>query len=272
MQISQQTQKYLPRVSSLFRQIFLQPLLHPLPLRIDDAIKHRMADRAIRQDHVIAEHVLFHVAKTGLYFAQIKPNKEKKREMTDIALLLIAGLIFILFSIFSLWFLRREYRLRGKLTWFGSIVHVAMYAIHGMFSSLLVWGPSTVPALGTGGRVGIALMIIGFGITFYAMDLLRTFSRWVGNDTPGLKTNGLYRFSRNPQFIGYGIFILGFILAWWTPSGLIALVTYAMLAYSVARMEEEHLTRVYGQPYLNYCVRVPRFIGFPRKEIRSQDN
>jgi protein-S-isoprenylcysteine O-methyltransferase Ste14 len=192
--------------------------------------------------------------------------------MTDIALPMIAGLIFTLFSIFSLWFLRREYRVRGKLTWFGSMVHVVMYAVHGMFSSLLVWGTSTVPALGMGSGVGIALMVIGLGIMVYAMDLLRTFSRWLGNDTPGLKTNGLYRFSRNPQFVGYGIFILGFIVAWWTPPGLIAFVTYAMLAYSVARMEEEHLTRVYGQPYLNYCVRVPRFIGFPRKEIRSQDN
>ena len=141
-----------------------------------------------------------------------------------------------------------------------------MYGVHGMFSSLLVWGQSSVPALGTGGGIGIVLMVIGFGIMIYAMDLLHTFSRWLGNDTPGLKTNGLYRFSRNPQFVGYGILILGFIVAWWTPPGLIALVTFAILAYSVTRMEEEHLTRVYGQSYLDYCARVPRFIGLPRKE------
>jgi len=70
MQISQQNQKDLPKVSPLFRQILFQPPPYPLPLRIQNGIKHRMADRAIRQDHVVAEHALLDSAEMGLYFAQ----------------------------------------------------------------------------------------------------------------------------------------------------------------------------------------------------------
>jgi len=190
--------------------------------------------------------------------------------MIDFVLLIVAVLIFTLFTVFSLWLLRREYRLNGKLTWLGSLVHVVMYAVHGMLSGLLLWGPATVPAMGPGSAAGIALMVIGLGITAYAMDLFRTFSRWLGNNTPGLTTNGLYRFSRNPQFVGYGLFILGFTIAWWTPLAVIVLFTYALLVTSVARVEEEHLTKTYGQSYLDYCDRVPRFIGRSKDGMRPR--
>ena len=40
--------------------------------------------------------------------------------MSETITLLIVGAFFILFSVFSMWYLRREYRLRGKLSVFGS--------------------------------------------------------------------------------------------------------------------------------------------------------
>ena len=88
-------------------------------------------------------------------------------------------------------------------------------------------------------------------------------SRWLGSATPGLKTGGLYRYSRNPQFVAYGALILGAVIAWGNPLGLLGLASYLALAYAVARIEEEHLARIYGQDYLDYCARVPRFVGWP---------
>jgi len=181
--------------------------------------------------------------------------------MTDSVLLLIAGLFFILFSVFSLWFVRREYRLYGKLTWLGSIIHCAMYGPHVILSGLIIGWPETLPEMGCVTVTGLALMVIGWGITIYAMDFFRTFSRWLGNETPGLTVNRLYRISRNPQFVGYGLFFVGVFITWWTPLAIIGLLSYAALVYAVARVEEEHLTRVYGQAYLEYCNRVPRFFG-----------
>jgi protein-S-isoprenylcysteine O-methyltransferase Ste14 len=187
--------------------------------------------------------------------------------MNDTYLIWIAGALFVAGSAFSLWYLRREYRLLGKLSWFGSILHVLMYAFHGMFLGVLACGPgaSTLPAMGPGGVAGIIVMVVGTGITVYAMDLFHTFSRWVGNKTPGLQTTGLYRYSRNPQFVGYGLLVLGFVIAWWNDYIWIGLLAYAALVYAVARVEEEHLLRVYGEPYRDYCRRVPRFLGSPKE-------
>jgi protein-S-isoprenylcysteine O-methyltransferase Ste14 len=179
--------------------------------------------------------------------------------MTYTQAALASGGIFLVFSAFSLWYLRREYRQRGKLSWFGSLIHVLMYAAHGMFSGVLFWGPLGIVSLGPLAWAGIPLMVLGVGITVYAMDLFRTFSRWVGNRTPGLQTGGLYRYSRNPQFVGYGLLILGCVLAWWNAWAWLSMLTYCILACAVAHSEEEHLTRVYGDAYREYCARVPRF-------------
>jgi protein-S-isoprenylcysteine O-methyltransferase Ste14 len=172
---------------------------------------------------------------------------------------LISGLLFLVLTPIALWWLRREYRQRGKLTWFGSLVHIAAYTFHGMFMGVLIWGPQGIASMKPLAWIGIPLMVIGVGITVYAMDLFRTFSRWVGNQTPGLRTGGLYRYSRNPQFVGYGLLILGCILAWWNTWAWLGMLAYCILVYFVARIEEEHLTGVYGEAYRGYCSRVPRF-------------
>ena len=185
--------------------------------------------------------------------------------MTYLQAALASGGIFIVFSALSLWYLHFEYRRRGKLDWFGSLVHILVYATHGMFCGVLLWGPQGIFHLGPLAWIGIPLMVLGVGITVYAMDLFRTFSRWVGNRTPGLQTGGLYRYSRNPQFVGYGLLILGCVLAWWNAWALIGLLAYCLLAYAVARVEEEHLARVYGAAYREYCARVPRFFGKGKK-------
>jgi protein-S-isoprenylcysteine O-methyltransferase Ste14 len=190
--------------------------------------------------------------------------------MSEDLALLIVGLFFVVFAVFSLWYLRKEYRQRGKLSWWGSIVHVTMFMVNGIFVSVSAWGVDGIPPMSGQAWLGVPLMVAGLGIVVYAMDLFRKFSRWLGNDTPGLATGGLYSLSRNPQFVGYGLLILGVVIAWGRASGWIGLLSFLMLAYLTARVEEEHLTRVYGQSYRDYCSRVPRFIGLPKKENKPQ--
>lgn len=185
--------------------------------------------------------------------------------MSDMTAILLAGGLFIASSIFSIWLLRRQYRLYGKLNWFGMLIHVTVYAFHGMFTGVITWGnTTTIPPMGPARAVGVVLMIIGLMTTIYAMDLFRTFSRWMGSETPGLRTSGLYRWSRNPQFIGYGILLLGFLIGWWNALSWLGIVSYVLLVYAIARVEEEHLERVYGAEYREFCQRVPRFFGLPK--------
>lgn len=185
--------------------------------------------------------------------------------MTDTFARVVSGLIFLAFSAFALWWLRREYKQHGKLTRFGSIIHVLMYATHGMFTGTLITGADAAHPPARLLWLGIPLMVIGICITAVGMDLFRRFSRWMGSDTPGLKTDGLYRYSRNPQFVGYGLLLLGYLLSWWNSLAWIGLLAYAALAYAVTRIEEEHLTRIYGDSYREYCQRVPRYLGSPKR-------
>ena len=173
---------------------------------------------------------------------------------------------FIINSVISIWVLRWQYQQLGKLNWFGTLIHITVYAIHAMFCGMLAWESLyVVPTMGSSAGYGLALMIIGFVGTIYAMDLLRSFSRWLGSYTPGLKTDGLYRWSRNPQFITYGLLLLGCFITWWNNLAWLGIFSTIVLVFVIVRVEEEHLERIYGAEYREYCERVPRFFGIPKR-------
>jgi protein-S-isoprenylcysteine O-methyltransferase Ste14 len=186
---------------------------------------------------------------------------KKRDSMSGTDEYLTSGLFFVGISAFTLWLLRREYRLRGKLRGLGSLAHVVMFVANGIFVGLLILGPRGVPPMKGLPWLGLPLMIAGLGVLIYAMDLFRSFSRWLGSGTRGLKISGIYNLSRNPQFVGYGLFILGAQVAWGRPLGWLGVIVYYLLIRVVAWVEEEHLSRVYGQAYRDYCARVPRFVG-----------
>jgi protein-S-isoprenylcysteine O-methyltransferase Ste14 len=82
--------------------------------------------------------------------------------------------------------------------------------------------------------------------------------------TDGLRTRGIYRWSRNPQ---YALAAPGYItLALGSQSGR-ALCLAALLAFvfwQMAVLEERWLLATYGSAYSRYCRRVARFYNFDR--------
>jgi len=81
------------------------------------------------------------------------------------------------------------------------------------------------------------------------------------NVDDGLVTNGPYAFSRNPQYIGFILFVIGMTLYWPTlitiPMGFLLCLAY----YWLARTEEKNLAKMFGSKYQEYGQKVPRFIG-----------
>lgn len=76
----------------------------------------------------------------------------------------------------------------------------------------------------------------------------------------GLVTTGIYRFVRHPQYTGIFLFTLGWILHW--PS-VITLLLWPVLvaAYMwLARREERFVIEEFGDAYLEYANRTPRFL------------
>ncbi len=108
--------------------------------------------------------------------------------------------------------------------------------------------------------VGGFLFGLGLGIDLWGTKTL-TAQQSLG-EKGKIVTEGPYHFTRNPQYVGFIILYSGIIiLVSWS---LMALVTGAFaifLFFIIPFSEEPWLRQQYGQPYEEYCKKVPRFIG-----------
>ncbi|HNR90751.1 MAG TPA: isoprenylcysteine carboxylmethyltransferase family protein [Spirochaetota bacterium] len=110
--------------------------------------------------------------------------------------------------------------------------------------------------------VGFLLGSIGLALCGYA-QIKMGLSWRVGIDEErrtALVTTGLYRYIRNPTYLGLFILCAGVWLIWptWTIA-LFGLVFYLMLEVQV-RCEEEFLLRVHGEFYREYLQDTKRYI------------
>ena len=85
-----------------------------------------------------------------------------------------------------------------------------------------------------------------------------------GGDAPLFVSHGLFRFSRNPIFVGMILVGLAAALAsglWWAWASLAIFI--ASCAVQV-RIEEAHLEASFGRSYLDFRAMVPRWLGWKR--------
>jgi protein-S-isoprenylcysteine O-methyltransferase Ste14 len=80
-------------------------------------------------------------------------------------------------------------------------------------------------------------------------------------DAPVFVSSGLYRFSRNPIFLGMILLSIGTAIgvgyAWvWLAAAL-----FALSAHISVLLEEQHLSKNFGADYAAFKSRVPRWIG-----------
>jgi protein-S-isoprenylcysteine O-methyltransferase Ste14 len=85
--------------------------------------------------------------------------------------------------------------------------------------------------------------------------------------TRRLVTSGIYRWVRNPIYLGGTLMILGAALANRSPTLLLAAALFPIaMHFTVVRGEEQRLEREFGDEYLEYTRRVPRWIPrMPKK-------
>ncbi len=106
--------------------------------------------------------------------------------------------------------------------------------------------------------IGIALVTIGFGFTIYGYFDLGIENTYGADE--GLVTNGLYAYSRNPQYVSSILGFFGTALAHGGAHAAIlcglAILVYVILPFT----EEPWLQQAYGDVYLDYKRRTPRFL------------
>jgi protein-S-isoprenylcysteine O-methyltransferase Ste14 len=109
--------------------------------------------------------------------------------------------------------------------------------------------------------VGDLLAASGTVLCLAGMRKFTGSSELTGTSNEALVTTGVYRHSRNPQYLGYVLTLTGLALA--RRSGL-ALAMTGLLALTYARwipIEEEHLADTLGQPYNAYRRATRRWWG-----------
>jgi len=76
----------------------------------------------------------------------------------------------------------------------------------------------------------------------------------------------MYRWSRNSQFFGWYLAIVGYITMGVSGYVLLATILTIILShYYIVRFEELFLERVFGEEYLRYKLRTPRYVGEAKK-------
>lgn len=109
-----------------------------------------------------------------------------------------------------------------------------------------------------------ALFLIGGAIYLWCLWDFASFGR--GTPAPidapkRLVVRGLYRYTRNPMYVG----ALAVILGWAALFHAFSLLLYALAVGTgfhlfVILYEEPHLRKVFGSEYENYCARVNRWL------------
>ena len=78
--------------------------------------------------------------------------------------------------------------------------------------------------------------------------------------TRTLATTGPYARLRHPQYDGFVLILLGFLLQWPTAVTLVMFPILLMMYARLARQEEREMEAVFGETYRRYAAITPRFL------------
>ena len=169
---------------------------------------------------------------------------------------------FLLFSyiVFRVKF-RKDYKNIQRLSPLSSILGVLVFLIHA--NSIYFILPTKwpyLPQMPDNLLIRITFYIVlgtGLMILFFSWFRLGTRTS-MGADKSLLQTNGMYKFSRNPQLVGYGFVLVSLVIVYFSYLSLIWFFLYIISSSFMIKSEEEFLQEKYKEEYRTYCSRVPR--------------
>jgi len=195
--------------------------------------------------------------------------------------------IFLLFILFLPFRDRVEWRSKGMLSAFILALFTEMFGIPLLIFLLQPLGADHQiwqlwDTIGLGGirpsvlrSLSITWPTRAVGVWMTLIGMLLVFFGWMKiHKSEELVTSGIYRYIRHPQYTGIFLIITGWMFRWLNPTILIMYPILLILYYRLARREEKHVLKEYGESYLTYKENTPMFfpIKLPsrRKEIAKQ--
>lgn len=159
----------------------------------------------------------------------------------------------------ALLYARYEYRRYDKLTLLGLFLLCVMVLV----PNLILHYATTYSMPSTWlDYVGVIVGVAGIALCVVGVVAFRSLPKMLCLNVGQLTQVGPYRWSRNPQYVGLFLFLLGFALNDWSLWCLAALVVVVIYIHLLVLIEEEHLRRVFGEQYEEFCRATPRYLGW----------
>ncbi len=141
----------------------------------------------------------------------------------------------------------------------------------GKYSIIVLWGAMALASWGIGFppvQVPRILQLIALGFWFAGFALLYpglfkmgdSFRLGTPKEDTSLKTDGLFRLSRNPMYVGVYATIIASSLYTLNPVVIRLGAFVVAVHHAIVLAEENHMQTVFSREYSEYCSRVRRYI------------
>ena len=177
---------------------------------------------------------------------------------------IIISLGFLLFAFFVFRvIIKREYKNRLRLSSVSYMLEILVFAIHANLFYLTIptkW-PNLPPFPENLEIRVVSTIIFGIGLIILLISWFRLGTKpSLGIDKNKLQTGGMYKYSRNPQLVGYGLMLTAFSIIFFSYLAFIWVLLFLTASYFMVKSEEEFLEQKYNEEYIDYCRQVPRII------------
>jgi len=152
-------------------------------------------------------------------------------------------------------------RERDKSYYIEMLMKIATHLVPVIEVISIIIGRSGLPIMGK--IIGIYLGLIGDSVFLIAVITMRDSWRAgvAKEEKRDLVTEGIYRYSRNPAFLGFDLVYVGILLMFFQPVLLFSTL-FAMVMFHLQILQEEaYLENTFSKEYTDYKSRVNRYVG-----------
>jgi protein-S-isoprenylcysteine O-methyltransferase Ste14 len=174
------------------------------------------------------------------------------------------GFLIILFG-GGVLFLRKKIEQDGE----APVNRTLFYA--GKYSIIVLWGAMALASRGIGfppvqvprllQLIALAFWCAGFALLYLGrLKMGDSFRLGTPKEDTGLKTDGLFRVSRNPMYVGVYATIIASSLYTLNPVVILLGAFVVAVHHAIVLAEENHMQKVFNREYSEYCSRVRRYV------------
>lgn len=145
------------------------------------------------------------------------------------------------------------------------IVVAAIAIAVAWWSGAVNWGGMPMPELAK--NLNLVFLWAGFLVILSAVRTFNKANTTVDPRKPSeasqLVSEGIFKFSRNPMYLGMLLLVLGSVLRWGSVAGLISLPLFVLYMNRFQILPEERvMAHLFGEEYQQYKSATPRWLLF----------